>query len=147
LKDFFPEQFEAELRHHQPAPPPAELLARLRAARTVPSPGPAKSTAKLRDLWLALRWWLAPAAAVLVAALLILRAHLPTPEVKADDIQIQRELVNSFDTVAKLPSGEPVRFRCREWVDEVTLRDKTRGLVLERRSPRVEVVPVRFETY
>ena len=66
---------------------------------------------------------------------------------KADDVQIESELVSSFDTVARLPSGMPVRYRCREWVDEVTLRDRSRGLVVEKRAPRVEVIPVRFETY
>jgi hypothetical protein len=49
--------------------------------------------------------------------------------------------------VAHLPNGEPVRFLCREWRDEVILRDPARGIVIERQTPRLEVVPVRFETY
>jgi len=110
--------------------------------------------------WPLLRRWLVPATAVLVAAVVLWRVPLSrTPEtgpqeiastvpaVKADDVQIQQELVKSFDTVAVLPSGEPVRFRCREWLDEVTLRDKRSGLMIEQRTPRVEVIPVRFETY
>jgi len=66
---------------------------------------------------------------------------------KADDVQIDHELVSSFDTIARLPSGEPVRFRCQKWVDQTVISDKARGLTIERRTPRVEVVPVRFETY
>lgn len=66
---------------------------------------------------------------------------------KADSVQIDRQLVASFDAVARLPGGEPIRFRCREWVDEVVLQDKARGLVVEQRAPRLEVIPVRFETY
>ena len=56
-------------------------------------------------------------------------------------------MVALFDAVAQLPNGQPVRFRCREWADEVVLRDPARGIVIERRTPRLEVVPIRFETY
>jgi hypothetical protein len=66
---------------------------------------------------------------------------------KADGVQINRELVSSFDAVARLPTGEPIRFRCRKWMDRVVLEDKRRGLVIQQSSPRVEVLPVRFETY
>jgi hypothetical protein len=66
---------------------------------------------------------------------------------KADDVQVREQLVSSFDAVAKLPTGEPVRFRCQKWVDQVVLRDKKRGVVIEQRTPRLEVVPVGFETY
>jgi hypothetical protein len=69
------------------------------------------------------------------------------PPLKADSVQIDEQLVGAFDAVGRLPSGEPVRFHCREWMDNVVLRDKTRGVVIEQRTPRVEVVPVRFETY
>ena len=99
--------------------------------------------------------WLAPAAAVLVVGAIVWRANLPagrppqtaSAPVRADDVQIDQQLVSTFDTVATLPSGEPVRFRCREWMDEVVLRDSRRGVEVARRVPRVEVVPVRFETY
>jgi hypothetical protein len=106
--------------------------------------------------WLPLVWrWLVPATAVLVVGAIIWRANLPAgrgPEtastpVKADDVRINQQLVSTFDAVAQLPSGEPVRFRCREWMDEVVLRDSRRGVEVARRVPRVEVVPVRFETY
>jgi len=99
--------------------------------------------------------WLAPAVAVVVLGAIVWRANLPASRpsqtasdpVRADDVQIDQQLVSSFDTVATLPSGEPVRFRCREWMDEVVLRDSRRGFEVARRVPRVEVVPVSFETY
>jgi len=69
------------------------------------------------------------------------------PIAKVDDVKIAEDLVSSFDTLAKLPDGEPVRFRCRQWVDKVTLSDKAHGLVLEQRTPRMEIIPVGFETY
>jgi hypothetical protein len=99
--------------------------------------------------------WLVPATAVVVVGTIIWRTNLPArhrPEtarapIKADDVQIDQQLVSTFDAVALLPSGEPVRFRCREWMDEVVLRDSKRGVEVARRVPRVDVVPVRFETY
>jgi hypothetical protein len=99
--------------------------------------------------------WLIPAAATLVVGAVIWRVNLPAargPEisstpVKANDVRIDQQLVSTFDTVAQLPSGEPVRFRCRVWMDVVVLRDSRRGVEVARRVPRVEVVPVRFETY
>ncbi len=111
------------------------------------------------DWGLVLRWLL-PGAAAAAALALVLRLGLPagrlgtevvktaeTTALKADDVQIDRQLVSSFETVARLPDGEPVRFRCRQWIDEVKLRDKDRGLVIEQRVPRVEVVPVSYEVY
>ena len=128
-------------------------------ARAETSAAPETVRASEAGVWaswlpLVLRW-LAPAAAVLVVGAVVWRANLPTgrrPQtanapVRADDVQIDQQLVSSFDTVATLPSGEPVRFRCREWMDEVVLRDSRRGVEVARRVPRVEVVPVRFETY
>ena len=106
--------------------------------------------------WLLLVFrWLVPAAAMLVFGAILWRANLPAgrgPEtastpVKADDVRIDQQLVSTFDAMALLPSGEPVRFRCREWMDEVVLRDSRRGVEVARRVPRVEVVPVRFETF
>jgi len=167
VNDFSPEQFEAELRRYKPAPPPSELVERLARAQpmkcvetSVRKTEVSRASPPWRELWLAARWWLAPAAAAVIGTALLIRAQLPhraqplkaqnlatTSAVKADDVQIQSDLVNSFDTVVRLPTGEPVRYRCREWVDEFTLRDRSRGLVVEQRTPRVEVVPVRFETY
>ena len=61
--------------------------------------------------------WLIPAAATLVVGAVIWRVNLPAargPEisstpVKANDVRIDQQLVSTFDTVAQLPSGEPVR--------------------------------------
>jgi hypothetical protein len=108
--------------------------------------------------------FLIPAVGVALAALIIWRSSLDTrtpkrgvsnsqpkdasePGLKADHVEIAQELLSSFDTLARLPGGEPVRFRCREWLDQVTLSDKTQGVVLQERTPRVEVVAVGFETY
>jgi hypothetical protein len=69
------------------------------------------------------------------------------PALKADNVELDQQLVASFDAVARLPSGQPVRFRCREWADAVVMRDSASGIVVEQRTPRLEVVPVSFETY
>jgi hypothetical protein len=69
------------------------------------------------------------------------------PTLKTDDVEIDRRLVAAYDAVAQLPGGEPVRFHCREWADNVVLRDQVRGVVIEQRTPRMEIVPVRIETY
>ena len=65
----------------------------------------------------------------------------------ADAVQVGHSLLASFDEVAQLPGGEPVRFRYREWQDEVVVHDATHGVVISQTTPRIEVVPVRFETY
>jgi hypothetical protein len=106
------------------------------------------------------RWFGAGAVAVTIAMALWLRPVAETkmaapwtsvaqarPGLKADNVEIDRKLLTSFDAVARLPGGEPVRFRCREWVDQVVLRDSRRGVVVEQRTPHLEVVPVGFETY
>lgn len=111
-------------------------------------------------LWTVVRWLVPVAASVAIGAV-IWRVSMPAdpnptasnqvlataPHLKADDVRIGRELVSSFDAVAQLPSGEPIRFRCQEWVDQVVWRDTHRGVQVEQRIPRFEVVPVRFETY
>jgi len=66
---------------------------------------------------------------------------------KPDNLEIDRLLLGAFDAVAPLPNGEPVRFRCREWMDQVVVRDPSRGVVIEQRKPHLEIVPVGFETY
>ena len=159
------ELFEAELPRLKPARPSEEFMARL--AATPPKPrAQAQNCFRLRreapSWW---RWsfrWLAPAAvtATLAAALLAGRwpksiAHsLPhvamnpaTPLVQHDDVEIDRQLVAAYDAVAQLPDGEPVRLLCREWRDKVTLRDPAKGIVIERQTPRLEVVPVSYDTY
>ena len=69
------------------------------------------------------------------------------PAMKADDVKIDQRLVSSFDAVARLPGGEPVRFRCENWMDQMVLKDSSKGWVVNNRQPRFEVVPVGFETY
>ena len=66
---------------------------------------------------------------------------------KADNVEIVEQLVATFDAVAHLPDGAPVRFRCSEWFDDVVLRDSSRGILIQHRMPRLEVEPVSFETY
>ncbi len=175
MNDRDQELFEAELRKLTPARPPAELMAKLAAAQPVAprealsaprqrasGAFPQLSTLNPQRFWRLLLRWLAPAAALgaVVAVLLVWRplgpatqprAGLPTvpdkPALKANDVEIDEQLVASFDAVATLPSGLPVRLRCREWTDEVVWRDKASGLEIEQRTPRLEVVPVSFETY
>ena len=74
-------------------------------------------------------------------------AGIIAPLLKADDVKIDQRLVSSFDAVARLPGGEPVRFRLENWMDQVVLSDKSRGLVVEDRKPRLEVVAMGYETY
>lgn len=153
------ELFEAELRKLSPAKPPAELMAKLAAA--APARVHQPSTTNYQPSWWLLLRWLAPAAAVAaVVALLVWapsrhgnRQESPQPSaaaqpaLKADNVEFDQQLVASFDAVARLPSGQPVRFRCREWADAVVLRDSASGIEVEQRTPRLEVVPVSFETY
>jgi hypothetical protein len=162
------DKFEAELRRIAPANPPEVFMARLLAAgppakATCPEALPQAVEVPGFAQWLR---WLIPATAAALVVAVVLRAGLPpiarvaistanpetsatpTPTVlKADDVRIRHDLISSFDAVARLPGGEPVRFRFQQWMDQVVLSDSAQGLVVESRTPRVEVVPVRFETY
>jgi len=158
---------EAELRKLAPAKPPTELMQKLFAARPFDPVGDSQpSTLIYQPAWRLLLRWLAPAAAFGGAALAFVcwrwmgpeaqppdksvthpLAAAAEPVLKADDVEIDESLVAVFDAVARLPSGQAIRFRCREWTDAVVLRDTARGIELEQRAPRLEVVPVRFETY
>jgi hypothetical protein len=110
--------------------------------------------------WPDLLRWLTPALALAAIALVITKVIFRSKPVsdenalshvaygiKADDVKVDQELVSSFDVVATLPNGEPVRFRCRKWRDQLVVSDKSRGIEIEQSNPRVEVVPVRVETY
>ena len=141
------ERFEAELHALRPAPLPASLRVRLmavcaRPAQNAPEPVPV-------PLW----WrWLFPLAATAGLALLVgfglhSGASGPSSRLAADEVEIGQTLVSSFDTIARLPDGRPVRVRCEEWVDELVLRNSARGLCVQEQRPRLEVFPVRFETY
>jgi hypothetical protein len=155
-------QFEAELRKARPARLPEVFAARLAAAK--PELEQARTREPLREpdvpLWVILRRWLVPAMALMLGALALWQlnrlpigtrrqgeAAAPQPSLEADNVRINEELVSSFDTVAKLPTGEPVRLRFQGWMDQVVLSDRKGGLVFQQRTPRVEVVPVGFETY
>lgn len=157
-------QFEAALRRTRPVKLPGELRSRLLAAAPPKKARSAPPWPALAVLgWLRVLRLAVPAAAVVLVITLVVWHSRPRPEIKgtaskgrngmvaaaplkADDVQIDHELVSSFDTLAKLPSGEPVRFRCNQWLDQITLSNK-QGLVLQERTPRLEVLTVGFETY
>jgi len=147
------ELMEAELQRLKPAKPPQDLIERmLAAAPAQPSPRPQRRTQASRTIewWLPWLRWLAPVSAVgLVVFVSVYQFPwaIRSEALKADDVQLNRKLIGSFDAVAELPDGQPVRFRVREWSDETVFHDSARGLVVERSTPRLEVVPVAFETY
>jgi hypothetical protein len=155
--------FERELEALKPAPPPKEFVDRLaqaisieagrnsRARKAAPSPEAGSLWLYRPQVWLR---WLAPATILVLAGILAWNANFAgrreataSAALKADEVKIGSTLVSSFDAVASTPDGEPVRFRCEEWLDEVRLSDRSRGLVYSQRVPRVTVVPVSFETY
>ena len=162
--------FEQQLRgEFRPRQLTEELKSRLSEAvgRGRQTPKAIRSVRKSSLPWglLALRWLTPATALVLLSALLWHDQHQQgasepltqppppppkpeeTPTIAADKVQIGEELVSSFDTVARLPSGEPMRFRVERWMDQVAVDDSAQGLSFERRMPRVVVTPVRFETY
>ncbi len=160
--------FETELRQIRPRELPEEFQARLgnlevsvaAPASAGRSPAPASP-----PVFALLLRWLLPATALVLTFAAIRYGDRPgvlqpstgegpqvatafeTEPLKPDSIEIGKELVSSFDAVATLPGGEPVRFRCQTWMDQVVVNDKSRGLFVENRSPRVVVVPVGFESY
>jgi hypothetical protein len=155
--------FEKELRLLRPSRPPGALTRQLLAAAPAPAPG-TRSTACHESgnspAWPFAQWfgWLAPTMAVLICGLFVwmseqrvskqgIPAHGMADRLRADDISVDQHLVSSFDAIAELPDGEPVRFQYREWRDTVNVRDLSRGVAIQRESPRIEVIPVRFETY
>jgi hypothetical protein len=158
-------EFEAALRGTRLVKLPEELRSRLLAAAPPKKARSAPPWPALAVLgWLrVLRLAVPAAAAVVIAAVVVWRTASPSKStskdsrsktgivvaspLKADEVKIDQELVSSFDTLARLPSGEPVRFRCNQWMDEITLSNKAQGLVLQERTPRLEVVTVGFETY
>lgn len=166
MSDHDREKFEAQLRRIKPAALPEDFNARLLAAQ--PKRDGVLESVTIVSVFLnylqllrrSLRWSI-PATALIVGALVVWRESRPggsaldsqanlaaAPAVlTADDVKIDQQLISSFDAVARLPSGEPVRFRCENWMDEVVLSDKSKGMVVENRQPRFEVVALGFETY
>jgi hypothetical protein len=151
---------EADLQRLKPAATPPPLMARLLAAVDAPARSPIPQPGREASLWESWRrlWrWLVPVAAVGVLILAVTRSMTPPkpavvpaanlPPLKADDVQLARQLVGTYDAIAELPGGETVRFRCHEWTDETTWRDTARGLEFVQSQPSFEVIPVRFETY
>ena len=164
MNDFDLELFEADLKRLRPARPPEDLLERLEETRPGHHAGGNSVRAgwRMKPNWPAPWGWLAAAGGVaaMLVSLLVWNPQRPTRRpndvsnsaqntaaLKADKVDIDQQLVESFDAVAQLPNGEPVRFRCSEWRDQIVLRDSARGVVIQRQIPRFEVVPVRFETY
>jgi len=154
------DRFEAELRRIPPASVPDQLMARLRTSSpcAIPSHPQPQYSAVTAPVWWREWRWLTPALAAALAGLLVLLTNVksgsdkqaPAPPAygfKAGDVQVDRQLVSDFDVVAKLPGGEPVRFHCQKWNDQMVMTDTNRGMEIVRDSPSVEVVPVRFETY
>ena len=156
------EVFERNLRKTKPAPVPECLLTRLQEQCPVEeSPVPAGEGTRVRvSNFLRLLQWLTPATAAILLTVAVVRwgdregrtnlsggAFNEGQALKADDVRINQALVSSFDAVATLPSGEPVRFRCQTWMDQVAVSDSSRGLFIENRTPRIEVVPIGYETY
>ena len=155
------ELFEAELCRLKPARVPDEFEARLSAPPSVPSHEFASRPRSQMSLLDTSSWlrWLAPATALALALLAVLsqlhrgRNSAPpitpasVPALKADLVEIDQQLLGSFDAVADMPDGEPVRFRFQQWMDAVTLRDSVRGVEVVQRIPRIEVVPVSFASY
>jgi hypothetical protein len=155
------ERFETELRRVAPASVSAELMARLRATKTRPQPAGQPRLAGNSGfvVWFMELRWLVAATPVVIAVVVFTWLELRPgdnsdtftpanlPGIKATDVRVDHALVTSFEAVAELPGGEPVRFQCREWRDQVQMRDSSHGLTIEQSSPRIEVIPVRFETY
>lgn len=155
--------FERELRTLKPAAPPAGFIRRLETSvRQAAAAGPPltrRAGTERASWWRALLVrWLVPAAALITLGLFAWRTvapspdplpltHLADPAVRADEVRIDQTLLSSFDAITRLPDGEPVRIRCQAWVDDVVLKDSARGVEVRKRSPRLEVIPVRFETY
>jgi hypothetical protein len=165
------ELFEQELRALRPAAPPPDLMTRLGCAQ--PSVAPLSASRRSASLsspgadifgrfirWPFLLRWLIPAAALALAVGLVWpmvvkhshpktarRAAAPPGMLRADSVRLDQQLVGTFEAVGRLPDGEPVRFRYQQWMDQLVVKDDTSGVVIQQRTPRVEVIPVGLETY
>ena len=152
-------QVEASLRKLSPAAVPGQLMERLRAAKIArplprrPAPAPVTSWANTIFGWHG--WTFAGAVGAVALIVWVAGFALKTPGIarapehglKANAVQVGHSLVASFDTVAQLPNGEPVRFRCRQWEDRMVVHDDAQGVMITKDTPRLEVIPVGSETY
>lgn len=156
------ELLEVELRRLKPAEPPKKFMARLEELLPPAPAKPPRPHISPASFWGQLARWLVPATAAvaLITAALVWLSLKPATEagrskpgiaaksaLKPDDVQIDRQLVAAYDAVAQMPDGEPVRFRCQQWMDELILRDAARGIQIEQRTPRFEIVAAKLETY
>ena len=154
------EMLENELKKLKPARLREESLARLAGARLEGRAPASPSHTSWFEYWRPRIAWLAAAtAAAAIMALVVTRdagpqvtgkrpsTSEPNPALKADKVEVDENLVTAFDAVAQLPDGEPVRLRCRQWMDEVKMSDSARGVSIERKVPRLEVVSVKYDTY
>jgi hypothetical protein len=148
-------RFEESLRGIQPAPTPEQFMLRLLSVQPEARLRLEKAAPRSTGFrWTGLLRWAVPVAATGAVVAGIWRANLPPsrslavpPALRVNDVHINSDLVSAFDAVGWTPSGEPVRYRCQEWVDEVEMRDTQKGLVVQRSAPRFEVVAVGYEVY
>jgi hypothetical protein len=155
MKDREQELMEVELQRLKPAMPPSELIERMLAGVPVPcSPRLETRTGAPRstEWWMPWLRWLAPVSAIGLVTFVSIRQiplalNHPVTGINADAVQISHKLVSAYDAVGELPGGEAVRFRVREWSDSTVMHDSARGLVVEQSKPRLEIIPVAFETY
>lgn len=164
------ELFEKELSRLKPSAVPASLLSRLKDLGR----GPARQPRPIgRASWFSGVSWsllfgrVLPAAAlplVLFAGIWLSRppglspeSARPTevastsapeaPAVGGEVVQIDETLLTAFEAVAEVPGRGPVRFRYSEWEDRVVVREPDTGMSVEQRRPRIEIVPVAYETF
>jgi hypothetical protein len=153
-------KLENELQKLKPARLREESLARLAGARLEGRAPASISIGAWFHEWRRRLAWLATAAtAAAIMALVVTRdgtTQAPVkrsvissanPALRADKVEVDEDLVTAFDAVAQLPNGEPVRLRCRQWMDAVKMSDSSRGVSIERKVPRLEVVSVKYDTY
>lgn len=153
--------WESELRRAAPAPVPAELLEKLRKAAASSKRSAGHSLHPFVVLRLVRGWyWAALSSLAIVVCLLAFPAlrgshskeiaHSPASgpaPARLPVVLVDHALVSTYEAVAEMPGGLPVRFQCRKWMDKVEMRDAQGGLVVEQSTPRLEIVPKCLETY
>jgi len=160
MNEFEPEQLENDLSDLKPAAVPENLMSRL---ATLNQPCQRLRAPKQRSKGTFIHFlpWLTPLAAAAAVAIFLhvqrlneFSAHIAprvlkaeAKPIKADNVEVVQQLVGTFDAVTRLPDGQPVRFRCSEWFDDVLLLDSSQGILIQHRVPRLEVKQVNFETY